>query len=201
MSTTYYLWADVESTGINLEQDEIIEIALILTRADTLAEVGRYHSLVQPTEAGLLRLVQTPAVIRMHTKNGLLLELIEQDAAARRDIAAVDMEISDWLELNTEVNIADGDVVHLAGSGVSEFDRPLIRRLMPDLNDLLHYRSIDVGTPRRMVQAWLGRELTPDNERKPHRAALDVLGHLREGLAVRDMLMVYDGAALAAGER
>jgi len=192
--TTYYLFADTEGTGLDLERDEIIEIALILTRAQTLEPVERYYSLVQPTPDGLLRLVQTPAVIKMHTKNGLLLELIEQDAAARRDIAAVDSEVFDWLELNTEVDFNGGDIVHLAGSGVSEFDRPLIKRLMPNLDSLLHYRSIDIGNLRRVWIEWMGYDATEGTADLPHRALGDVEQFLRDARGFRERFKVINDA-------
>jgi oligoribonuclease len=192
---TWLLWIDIESTGPDVETDEIVEIACILTTSKTLVEAGRFHALVKPTPGGFLRLVSDPVVLKMHIDNGLLIELTALSERGETGLEWLDNAILDWLErLPVTINLAD-DVIHLAGSGVAAFDRPLIRRLLPELDAALHYAPIDVGVLRRTWKMWAGQDITGDNAAKNHRAMSDVEGHLREALefqhrwkVVRDVL-------------
>lgn len=190
--TTWLLWCDLESTGLDTDLDEIIEAAFILTKADTLEVVGRYYSLVTPTDIGYRRLMSTPKVLEMHTKNGLLNHLANVSEDYRPPISKLDVRVCDWLELSPEFDLRSDDTVHLAGSGIANFDRPLIRRLMPDLDAKLHYAPIDVGVLRRTWKMWTGSDVTGDNDAKNHRAMSDVEGHLREARAFRERFKVVD---------
>jgi oligoribonuclease (3'-5' exoribonuclease) len=177
--TTWTLWTDLESTGASTDLDEIIEVAMILTKADDLVEVDRFHTLVRPTIDGLVRLVSNPFVLGMHTRNGLLQEVIALPELGEPGLGWLDSAILSWLESIPEMNLAD-DTIHLAGSGVAAFDRPLINRLLPELADTLHYAPIDVGVMKRCWTMWTGSDITGDNAAKNHRAMDDVAGHLRE---------------------
>lgn len=183
---TWLLWIDCESTGLNTDVDEIIEIACILTHADSLDEVGRFHALLRPSPEGLMRLVSNPVVLRMHTRNGLLLELAELPSSEDAD-DVLDAEIEVWLRRYVDDR---EDTVHLAGSGVAAFDRPLIQRLLPAIDSYLHYAPIDVGVLKRTWKMWVGHEITGDNEAKNHRAMDDVAGHLNEARAFRERFKV-----------
>lgn len=176
---TWLLWIDIESTGIATDVDEIIEIACILTKAEDLDEIARFHTLVKPTPDGFVRLVSDPVVLKMHIDNGLLVELTELPDRGEPGLKWLGEAILDWLERLPEMNLAD-DIIHLAGSGIANFDRPMIRRWLPELDEALHYAPIDVGVLRRTWKMWAGEEVTGDNDAKIHRALTDVLGHLRE---------------------
>jgi oligoribonuclease len=189
--TTWYLFCDLEATGKETDVDEIIEAAFILVRADTLEEVDRFHALVPPTPEGLLRLVSNPVVLEMHTKNGLLLELAKLPTEGRPvGTAWLDEALVNWVELDNHVTVDRGDTLHLAGSGIANFDRPLIRRLLPNLDSLLHYAPIDVGVLKRTWKMWCGYEVTQDNANKNHRAMDDAAGHLNEARAFRERFKV-----------
>lgn len=174
---TWLLWCDLESTGLSTERDEIIEAAFILT--DTaLNELASYESLVLPTLKALGRLNASEFVLKMHTDNGLLAELDEGRAPYLRYV-----EAGVWRLVSQHVTA--GDTIHLAGSGVAAFDRPMIRKHMPALDKLLHYAPIDVGVLRRCWRMWTGQDISVDDERKTHRAMADVEGHLNEARLFR----------------
>lgn len=76
--------------------------------------------------------------------------------------------------------------IHLAGSGVAAFDRPMINHNWPELAERLHYAPIDVGVLKRSWQMWAGQPISTDDANKTHRAMADVEGHLREARLFRD---------------
>lgn len=196
--TIYYLFTDLEATGLDTDVEEIIEAAFILVHADTLVEIDRFHALVPPTPPGLQRLVSNPKVLEMHTRNGLLLELAKLPTEGRpTGTEWLDEALVNWVELDNHVTVDRGDVLYLAGSGVAAYDQLLIKRLLPNLASLLHYAPIDVGVLKRTWKEWVGYEVTQDNANKNHRAMDDVTGHLNEARAFRERFKVVDEALRA----
>src|SRR5690554_7393988 len=63
----YYLWIDLETTGLNPNLCEVVEIAAVLTTAE-MKIVAEYESLVQTSN----RLSWQPAALAMHARNGLI---------------------------------------------------------------------------------------------------------------------------------
>lgn len=170
------LVADLETTGLDIDDDDIIEFAGILTTLH-LDELSRFETLVQPTVHGMTRLNSNTYVREMHTTNGLLTDLA---ALIPRTLEHtpfwVAQRIVDWLEAQ---GFYPGEVV-LAGSGVSHFDQPKIRRDMRPLADFLAYYTVDVGGMRRTFRWWTGDDLTSVNEDKTHRAMDDAECHVSE---------------------
>lgn len=176
------VFVDLETTGLDPDLDEIIEIAAILTTTD-LAVIGMFESTVQPSAEGLGRLLLNPVVYAMHTENGLLDTLAEDHIPPIEEVARVFLE---WLDTGPQPE-GEGRLV-LAGSGVASFDRKFLARYMPEVTDRLRYWSIDVGVIRRAHQMWSPHPAPGPglNELKTHRAMDDVRLHLAEARAYRD---------------
>lgn len=197
MTATYLLVVDFEATGKEPDVDEIIEAAFILVDEGLGAELGRWHAILPPSRSGLHRLLTTPAVREMHVANGLLNDLAlswhqrpytnaADDAVdAHEHVRQFGIEVVNGMR---DAGVMKDSTVHLAGSGIAAFDRPLIQRYMLALNDVLHYAPIDVGVPRRMIKMWAGMDISPDLARKNHRAMDDAEGHLNELRAVQRFL-------------
>ena len=195
MSNTYILWVDLETTGLDTSKDEIIEVAAILTD-ENLIEIDRYRNTITPSSHGWGRIWGSEFLVKMHTENGLLDELKAQGGhhlAHQWTQTAVEHALVDLLG---ECGTAEGDVVHLGGSGVAAFDYPLIKRLMPALAKRLHYASIDVGPMRRLYKLATGTDLVDANSRKNHRAMVDVECHIKEASAFRQLFQDHARARL-----
>lgn len=177
--TTYLLWCDLETTGLSATQDELLEAAFILTDSD-LNEVGFVHGVMEPGPMGLKRLMGTPVVRKMHTDNGLIMDVLQ---GPTKTALNVQDEVINLLDAYT----TEGDVIHLAGSGVAAFDRVILTEYMAPVMQRLHYAPIDIGVLRRTWHMWTGRDITKDNSAKNHRAVDDVRGHLREARAFREV--------------
>ena len=178
------LWADLESSGLDVKHDEIIEAAFILTDTD-LNEVWRAEYVIPPTMAGMTRLRDNAVVLNMHRANGLLAEVayLRSISMDRKVPAQVDIDVVAKMRA---AGVAVGDTVHLAGSGVATFDREMIKHWMPETSALLHYATIDVGVIKRCWTMWTGGDdITGDQVAKRHRAMSDIEGHLNEARAFR----------------
>lgn len=148
-------FTDLETTGLNADQEEILEVACIVTD-DKLVEVARFHGLVYPQH----QFHELDDFVRdMHTKNGLWAELkgdtdvsgINVYMGSRR---SVEQQFAKFLREHTvKVYMVAGpkgnemrlDRAQLAGNTIS-FDRAFLKRHMPDAEAQLHYRNLDVSS-------------------------------------------------------
>jgi oligoribonuclease len=162
------VWIDCEMTGLNPSFDEIVEIACIVTEAD-LTEIDSGISLVvKPSDPPLAAM--DPFVVNMHTESGLITEIPEgitlEDAQAQ-------------VLAYVKTHVPEPRKAPLAGSSVY-VDRGFLARYMPDLDQHLHYRLLDVSSIKEIVRRWYPRVYfaSPDKNGN-HRA----LGDIRESIA------------------
>ena len=155
------VWIDLEMTGLDPDQDVVLQAALALT---DLAATERppVHDFVvsQPTDA----LAGMSAFVReMHTRTGLLTRV----GASGLPIAEVEDRI---LELvRARCGEREG---HLAGNSVW-VDRMFLRRHLPRLEAYLHYRQVDVSSFKLMARSWYG-ERADFTKVQAHEAAGDI---------------------------
>jgi len=162
-------WMDLEMTGLDPQRHVIVEIATLVTD-DQLAIVAEGPDLVihQPAEA---LAAMDPVVTEMHTRSGLLTQ-----------IKASDLTLSEAGEATMTFlreHLTDPGSVPLCGNSIGT-DRRFLARYLPELENLLHYRSIDVSTVKELARRWNPPLLkaAPDKENS-HRA----LGDIRESVA------------------
>lgn len=184
----HLLWIDLETTGSSRTQDCIIEVGVILTTSD-LTELGWYDALIRPTDEGLGRMLRNPVVREMHTNNGLLNEILNNEHLKNPFVAGE--EIISWA---TDLGAREGRTV-IAGSGVGHFDKDFIHKFMPNLGNFCRHWLIDVGSTRRQHEMWVGTEVSKANDSKTHRAIDDVRCHLDEARAYRDLWCRTQGGA------
>lgn len=176
---THLLWLDLETTGTDENEDQIIEIGVVLTDLE-LAEIDRYESVVGVYEKvhELLTRTEDRFVLNMHQDNGLLDTLA---AGIGRHRAAAEGDVLRMLHTH-EVG---SHTVALAGSGVGHFDRRFLAVHMPALDKHLAYPVLDIGTIRRAIQWWAPGWVPDQDGAKPHRALDDVQIHLDDARAYR----------------
>jgi oligoribonuclease (3'-5' exoribonuclease) len=193
MPADYLLVADLETTGLDISAAEIIEAAFILVDAATLTELGRWERVLPPTHDGLAQLLSDKEVREMHVASGLL-DDVALAWRAPNDPGPGEQytdpqAFAEFVASSVRSLGAGGlDTVYLAGSGIAAFDRHLIRKHMPAIEDILHYAPFDVGVPRRMIKLWTGYRISADNDQKRHRAMSDADGHLNELRGVKKFL-------------
>jgi len=185
------LWADCESTGLDTQNDLILEIALVVTDAG-LNELGVFECVVRhdwvPQESvvtgwlggpsiGVYSRVVNAVVREMHTKNGLFAEGagFSDPPGLVLPLKVVEEVAVEFVNFHFNTGLDAANKPPLAGNTVS-FDRALIRRWMPALHERIHYRSIDVSTLKVLAGLWGGEQPPKKNA---HRALPDI----RESIA------------------
>ena len=136
------IWIDCEMTGLDLEKDVLVEIAVLVTDSE-LNLIGEGIDLVIAATPDQLA-GMNEFVTQMHTNSGLITEI-----PTGISVSAAEEAIIKYLESASTV----AGRSPLAGNSVS-VDRSFIARDMPRLNDYLHYRTIDVSSVKELARRW-----------------------------------------------
>ena len=136
------IWVDCEMTGLDLNKDALVEIAVLVTDAQ-LNILGEGVDLVIKTTPEKLAGMDD-FVKNMHTESGLINEIPNGVS-----LEEADTEIIAYL---TKYAPGEGKSP-LAGNSVY-VDRGFIARDLPLLNKYLHYRTIDVSSIKELARRW-----------------------------------------------
>jgi len=137
------VWMDLEMTGLDPARHTIVEIATLVTD-DDLDVVAEGPDLVvhQPADA----LAQMDDVVRkMHTKSGLL-AAIESSTVSLADAGTTTLDF-------IKQHVPEPRTVPLAGNSIGT-DRRFLAAYLPQIENWLHYRSVDVSTVKELVRRW-----------------------------------------------
>ena len=136
-------WIDLEMTGLDPARHTIIEIASLVTD-DNLTLVEEGPDLV--VHAVPAQLAEMDEYVRtMHTRSGLLASM----EASTLSLADAGTETLDFLKKH----IPEPGTVPLAGNSIGT-DRRFLAAQLPELEDYLHYRSVDVSTVKELCRRW-----------------------------------------------
>jgi len=134
---------DLEMTGLDHTRDVIVEIATLVTD-DDLQIVAEGPDLVIHQPEDVLAAMD-PFVVEMHTKSGLLEQIRASTVSLQ---AAGDATLAFIREHVTEPRS-----VPLCGNSIGT-DRRFLAAYLPDIEEYLHYRSIDVSSVKELVKRW-----------------------------------------------
>lgn len=166
---TNFVWIDLEMTGLNSEQDHILEIATIITDDQlNIIEQGPALIIHQP-EKHLQGMDEW--VLETHTKNGLLKKVKESN---------ISLQQATQQTFNFIQKYCTPDTALLAGNSVWK-DREFLQKYMPEITNYLFYRLIDVTSIKILIDRWY-----PDSPHKEflkkdtHRALEDIIESINE---------------------
>jgi len=171
------IWMDLEMTGLDPERHVIVEIATLVTDDDlNIVAEGPDLVIFQPDEA---LSEMDDFVTNMHTTSGLL-ELIKASTVSHDDAM---QQTLDFIKLHSPEPMK----IPLCGNSIRT-DRTFLAKYMPDIENWLHYRCVDVSTVKELVKRWNpGLEhARPKSEGITHRAMDDICNSVAELKFYRD---------------
>jgi oligoribonuclease len=174
-------WMDLEMTGLDPAKHVIVEIATLLTN-DDLEIIARGPELViHASEAELDGMDQV--VLDMHTKSGLLPEI-------RKSTVTLEEAGAQTLAFLKE-HIKESRTVPLCGNSIG-MDRRFLAVHLNEVEEYLHYRSVDVTTIKELARRWYPKVLkSAPRKDVSHRAlddikeSIDELRHYRETVFIK----------------
>ncbi|MGI8791840.1 MAG: oligoribonuclease [Acidimicrobiales bacterium] len=171
------VWMDLEMTGLDPVQNVIVEIATIVTD-DNLEIVAEGPDLVIGTEAAELAKMED-VVIGMHTRSGLL-EAIKASTITLENAGAQTLAF-------IKEHVPQARSVPLCGNSIGT-DRRFLAAYLPEIEEWLHYRSVDVSTVKELSRRWYPEAVSAAPKKASGHRALD---DIRESIAE---LAYYRGA-------
>ena len=136
------IWIDLEMTGLDTQQDKIIEIATIVTDSE----------LNILAEGPMLAIHQSDDIMagmdewntRQHGGSGLTQRVkdstIDEVEAERQTIAFLEQYVTKGKS-------------PMCGNSICQ-DRRFLARCMPELEAFFHYRNLDVSTLKELAARW-----------------------------------------------
>ena len=182
------VWMDLEMTGLDHTSDVIVEIATLITD-DELNIVAEGPDLVVHADDAALDGMD-PFVVNMHTKSGLL-EQIKGSTISLADAGAQTLAF-------IQEHVPEARSVPLCGNSIGT-DRRFLAAALPEIEEYLHYRSIDVSSVKELVKRWYP-ELDAKRPRGhgSHRALDDIRESVKELAYYREHVFVSSEAAVTA---
>lgn len=163
---TKFVWIDLETTGLDENHCQIIEVASIITDG-SLNVLGTYETLVQPEV-----LTFEPGVIGMHKRSGLFDRI---SRGAGKNIKTAEQELMAFITQHEPHKRR----AYFAGNSV-HFDERFLRRYMPSITPHMCSRHLDVSAVGLAMRARFGKDTAEFKASRPHRAMEDLERALEE---------------------
>ncbi|MBQ3476185.1 oligoribonuclease [Candidatus Saccharibacteria bacterium] len=159
------LWVDLEMTGLDPKKDKIMEVAAIATDIK-LNPIADYRAIAKVSD-DVIKSRMVGQFWDNHTK--IRDDLIAQNQNGK-PISQIESEMINFIEQYF------GKEIYLAGNSIHQ-DRKFIEQEMPELNQKLHYRMLDVSAWKIYFENALNQKfIKPEN----HRALDDINGSIEE---------------------
>jgi len=180
-SSDRLVWIDCEMTGLDLEKDELVEIAVVITDYDlNLVDPG-IDIVIKPDASALENMGDF--VRAMHTSSGLIEEIPNGVSLADAEYQVLEYVLK---------FVPNEQKAPLAGNSIGT-DRAFLSKFMPRLDSHLHYRNVDVSSIKELSRHWFPRAyFNAPAKGGGHRALADILESIRELAYYRKAIFVTD---------
>ncbi|MCP2372172.1 oligoribonuclease [Agromyces terreus] len=181
------VWIDCEMTGLDLEVDELVEIAVVITDYELNPVDEGLDIVIRPDASALENMGDF--VRGMHTTSGLIEEIPNGVTVADAEYQVLEYVLK---------HVPDEQKAPLAGNSIGT-DRAFLAKYMPRLDGHLHYRNVDVSSIKELARRWYPRayfQSPPKNG--GHRALADILESIRELQYYRRAVFVADPGPTSA---
>jgi oligoribonuclease len=174
--TTDLIWIDLEMTGLDTLNDQIIEIATVVTDCH-LNEIAAGPELVvhQPRQV-------MDAMDAWNTKQHGESGLTARVHASKLTVAEAEQKTLEFL-----AQLVTPGTSPMCGNSICQ-DRRFLARLMPQLEKFFHYRNLDVSTIKILAQNWAPDVAAGFKKESTHRALGDIRDSIAELAHYRDAI-------------
>lgn len=168
------IWLDLEMTGLDPEQNRILEIGVVATGPWLTPRIEGPVLVIHQSEEELAKMDKWNR--STHGKSGL----IDRVRAATMSEAEAEVLVLEFVQRFVAQTQSP-----LCGNSISQ-DRRFLLRYMPKLEAWFHYRNIDVSTLKELARRWHPAAKESFKKRQMHRAlddiheSIDELAHYRE---------------------
>ena len=165
---SHLIWIDLEMTGLDPDNDQIIEIATVITD----------KNLVILAQGPVLAVHQSAATLaamddwnqQHHGQSGLIARV----KASTIDAAEAERQtlefLTQWVPTQTSP---------ICGNSIGQ-DRRFLYRYMPKLEAYFHYRNIDVSTLKELAARWAPELKDGFKKASSHQALDDIIESIEE---------------------
>ncbi|WP_460795638.1 oligoribonuclease [Microbacterium sp. GXF0217] len=163
------VWIDCEMTGLDLAIDELVEIAVVITDFELRPLDPGFQVVIKPSDAALDHM--NDFVTNMHRSSGLIDEIPGGVSLAEAEAQTL-AYIKRFVPLERKAP--------LAGNTIGT-DRMFLAKYMPQIDQWLHYRNVDVSSIKELSRRWYPRVFFQAPAKDGgHRALADILESIRE---------------------
>jgi oligoribonuclease len=175
------VWIDCEMTGLDLSVDELVEIAVVVTDFELRPLDPGFQIVIKPSDAALANMGEF--VTQMHTTSGLIEEL-----SSGVSLADAEQQTLAYIQRFVPVQRK----APLAGNTIGT-DRMFLAKYMPQIDQWLHYRNVDVSSVKELSRRWYPRVFFQAPAKDGgHRALADILESIREMRYYREAVFVSE---------
>ena len=169
-SAGHLVWIDCEMTGLDIVKDKLIEVAVLITDSELNVLDPGLDLIIGADDADLDGM--DDFVQEMHRKSGLT----EEVRAATLTVAEAEQQVLAYIKQW----VPERRTAPLCGNSIGT-DRGFLARDMPELDDHLHYRMIDVSSVKELARRWFPRVYFGQPAKGlAHRALADIIESVRE---------------------
>ena len=173
------VWIDCEMTGLDLQIDELVEIAVVITDFELKPLDPGFQIVIKPSDAALTNM--NDFVTNMHRSSGLIEEIPAGVSLAEAEAQTL-AYIKRFVPLERKAP--------LAGNTIGT-DRMFLAKYMPQIDQWLHYRNVDVSSIKELSRRWYPRVFFQAPAKDGgHRALADILESIRELRYYREAVFV-----------
>ena len=161
-------WIDLEMTGLS-DNQIILEIASLITD-ENLEILEQGPEIIIKRNKTELSVMEEWSKTN-HKKSGLLKKVLESKISIKK---AEDMTIeflNKWCQKKEKLPLCGNSIW---------VDRLFLKREMPKLESLLHYRMIDVSSIKELSKRWYGDNGISPEKKNSHRALNDIIESVNE---------------------
>ncbi|MCE7902592.1 MAG: oligoribonuclease [Gammaproteobacteria bacterium PRO9] len=162
------IWIDLEMTGLDTQNDSIIEIATVVTNGNLeIVAEGPVIAIHQPDEV-LARMDDWNT--RQHGKSGLT----ERVRQSRISVAEAEQQTLAFVAAHVPAKASP-----MCGNSICQ-DRRFLAREMPTFEAWFHYRNLDVSSIKILAALWAPDVLAGVTKSTTHLALADIHDSIAE---------------------